>query len=207
VAPEARPAHVIVDVFERGTAVPAALQALGAVVHIEALSSGDYRPSRTALIERKTVADLHGSLGRGRLFAQIGRMRDEVPYPYLLIEGTDLDAGPRHPNAIRGALLAIGELGVVIVRSRDAADTALWIHRIAVREQRRSSRARTVPRADPPGVAALAGVPGISLGLARALIARFGSIEGVLTAGPEAWATVDGVGPVRVEALAAALRR
>lgn len=32
--------------------------------------------------------------------------RDTAPYPYLLIEGDGLDAGPRHPNATRGALLA-----------------------------------------------------------------------------------------------------
>ena len=49
--------------------------------------------------------------------------------------------------------------------------------------------------------------PGISTGLARALIERFGSIEGVLAAGPQAWATVDGIGTVRVEALTAALMR
>ena len=53
--------------------------------------------------------------------------------------------GPRHPNAIRGALLAIAELGVTILCSCGPADSALWIHRLAVRHARRAS-ARTRPR-------------------------------------------------------------
>src|SRR5919201_2649440 len=61
---------IVIDVFEEGSGVPATLQRLGAQVVVEPLSAGDYRVSGGALVERKTVADLHGSLGRGRLWAQ-----------------------------------------------------------------------------------------------------------------------------------------
>ena len=98
---------VVADVFERGSGVPAALQRLGAWVKVEPLAAGDYRIGGGVLVERKTVADLHGSLGRGRLWAQVGRIRDDAVLPFLLVEGSELDVGPRHPNAIRGALLAI----------------------------------------------------------------------------------------------------
>jgi ERCC4-type nuclease len=199
---------VIADVFERGSGVPAVLQRLGARVTIEHLAAGDYRVGRGALIERKTVADLHGSLGRGRLWEQIGRIRDEALSPFLLVEGEALDAGPRHPNAIRGALLAIAELGVTILWSRDPADSALWLHRLGMRDARKA-RARTRPRRTPdvidPGIGVLAAVPGISIRTARALLSRFGSIDGLLGAGPERWAEVDGVGAVRAHALATAL--
>ena len=199
---------VAADVFERGSGVPAALQRLGARVTIEHLVAGDYRVGRGAVIERKTVADLHGSLGRGRLWEQIGKIRDEAVAPFLVIEGEDLDAGPRHPNAIRGALLAIAELGVTILWSRDPADSALWLHRLAMRHARKA-RARTRPRGTPeviePGIGVLAAVPGISTHTARALLSRFGSIDGLLGAGPERWAEVEGVGAVRAHALATAL--
>ena len=194
---------VVADVFERGSGVPAALLRLGAHVTVEPLPAGDYRIAGGVLIERKTVADLHGSLGRGRLWAQVGRIRDAAVSPFLLIEGDELDAGPRHPNAIRGALLAIVDLGVAILRSRDPADSALWIHRLSLRQARRGraqSRPEVAPRMAPPGVDVLAAVPGISNRTARALLERFGSVGGVLKAGPERWAEVDGIGSVRAHA-------
>lgn len=194
--------------FERGSGVPAALLRLGARVTVEPLAAGDYRIASGILVERKTVADLHGSLGRGRLWAQVGGIRDAAASPFLLVEGDELDGGPRHPNAIRGALLAIAELGVAILRSRDPADSALWLHRLALR-QARKARARDRPQGAPrmaaPAVDVLAAVPGISTQTARALLSRFGSVRGVLDAGPERWAEVDGIGSVRAHALAAAL--
>src|SRR5574340_308601 len=108
---------VVADVFEEASGVPSSLQRLGARVVVEPLSAGDYRIAGGALIERKTVADLHGSLGRGRIWSQIGRLRDEAVLPFLFVEGTDIDDGPKHPNAVRGCLLAIADLGVAIVRS------------------------------------------------------------------------------------------
>jgi ERCC4-type nuclease len=199
---------VTVDVFERGSGIPAGLERLGARVTVEALTAGDYRIGGGVLVERKTVADLHGSLGRGRLWEQIGKIRDEAVSPFLLVEGGELDDGPRHPNAIRGALLAIVELGVAILWSRDPADSALWLHRLAVRHARKTTarvRSRTAVELIPPGVEVLAAVPGVSTQTARALLRRFGSIGGLLAAGPERWAEVQGVGAVRAHALATAL--
>jgi ERCC4-type nuclease len=169
---------------------------------VEPLAAGDYRIQGGALVERKTVADLHGSLARGRLWSQVGRVRDTAVVPFLFVEGDDLDDGPRHPNAIRGCLLAIADLGIAVVRTRDPEDTALWLHRLAVRQQRRSSGSRPAERRfrPSPGVTALTGIPGISEATARALIDRFGTIEQLLAAGPERWADVDGVGPVRAPA-------
>jgi ERCC4-type nuclease len=201
-------AVVVADIFERGSAVPDVLLHLGARVTVEPLAAGDYRVPGGVLIERKTVADLHGSLARGRLWAQVGRIRDAASFPLLLVEGDDLDAGPRHPNAIRGALLAVADLGVAILRTRDPADSALWIHRLALRQARRGTRpepSRGGAQMAPPGVSVLAAVPGISDRTARTLLERFGSVGGVLSAGPERWAEVAGIGTVRAHALAAAL--
>jgi DNA excision repair protein ERCC-4 len=198
---------VVADVFERGSGVPAALERLGARVSIEALTAGDYRIGGGIVVERKTVAELHGSLGRGRLWAQVGKIRDEAVTPILLIEGDNLDAGPRHPNAVRGALLAIFELGVGLLWSSGPADSALWLHRLAVRHARKTvaRRPRATSEAPMPGIEVLAAVPGISSRTARVLLERFGSVAGLLDAGPERWAEVDGIGTVRAHSLAVAL--
>lgn len=201
-------AGVVADVFEEGSGVPAAVRRMGAQVTVEPLAAGDYRVAGGILIERKTVADLHRSLGRGRLWAQVGGIRDAAVTPFLLVEGDDIDEGPRHPNAVRGALLAIADLGVAILRSRDPNDSALWVYRLALRQARkgrsRAERKSTMPR---PGLAVLAAVPGISNGTARALIERFGTVEAMLEAGPQQWGDVPGVGSVRAHALAEALLR
>ena len=198
---------VVADVFEEGSGVPLSLQRLGAQVVVEPLSAGDYRISGGALVERKTVADLHGSLGRGRLWSQIGRIRDEAAVPFLFVEGADIDDGPCHPNAIRGCLLAVADLGVAIIRSSNPADTAHWLHRLAVRQERRrhASTPTSGRRLERPGLSMLRGVAGISDATARALLERFGSIERLLAVGQDEWAKVNGVGPVRAHALAEAL--
>src|SRR2546425_12250758 len=93
---------IVADVFEEGSGVPASLQRLGAEVLVEPLAAGDYAISGGVLIERKTVADLHGSLGRGRLWSQIGRVRDTAGLPVLFVEGAGIDGRPPHPHASRG---------------------------------------------------------------------------------------------------------
>ena len=194
------------DVFERDSGVPVALQRLGIDVSVAAMPSGDYGIPNGILVERKTVADLHGSIEQGRFFRQIGRIRDEAAFPYLLVEGANVLAGPCHPNGIRGALLAVADQGVALIRSLDVTDTSLWLHRLALREQRRRRAVDdTADRLPDPGVVALAGVAGVSRAMAKALIARFGSVEGVVAAGPKRWLEVDGIGEVRANALAAAL--
>jgi ERCC4-type nuclease len=60
-------------------------------------------------------------------------------------------------------------------------------------------------RPEPAPEALLAAVPGISAVGARALLARFGSVAGVVAAGREAWLEVPGIGPERARALEEAL--
>ena len=71
---------VVADVFEQASGVPAALARLGVEITVEPLAAGDYQIGDEILIERKTVPDLHGSLARNRLWAQLGRLRDTAPY-------------------------------------------------------------------------------------------------------------------------------
>ncbi len=99
--------------------------------------------------------------------------------------------------------------GIALLRSGYQRDSALWIHRLAVRCQEiepAADRPAYAQRPRPkPGnetaEALLAAVPGISTGSARALLERFGSVADVIAAGPDAWLTVPGIGPERVRTL------
>ena len=111
-------------------------------------------------------------------------------------------------DAIRGACLAAMDLGIIVLRTDDASDTARWLYRLAVRRQERQVRDRPVyaqrprrPRRDPLAEAALSTVPGISVVVARSLLARFGSLANLAAADPESWMGVAGVGPGRAAAL------
>jgi ERCC4-type nuclease len=202
-------AKIIVDVGERVSGMADALQRLGARVEVMSLPVGDYAVGDAGLVERKTVLDLHGSILKGRFWPQLGALKGGCTSPFLLVEGLELDRGPLHPNAVRGACLTATELGITLIRTESRDDSARWLHRLAVRRQRsgrtpdRPAYAQR-PKARSPASAAeaaLAVVPGISVVCARALLARFGSVHGVLNATVEELATVPGIGIVRARAI------
>jgi ERCC4-type nuclease len=200
---------IIVDVHERQSGIAETLRELGANVEIAALPAGDYAVGENTLVERKRVLDLHAAVLKGRLWPQLGKLRAACAFPYLLVEGTDIDRGPLHHNAVRGACLAVIDQGIALLRSGYQRDSALWIHRLAVRCQEiepaadrpaYAQRPRPKP-GDETAEAMLAAVPGVSTTSARALLERFGSVAGVITAGPSEWLTVPGIGPERARAL------
>jgi DNA excision repair protein ERCC-4 len=208
------PVRVIVDVHERASGIARSLEALGAEVEVAALPAGDYGVGLGALVERKDVVDLHSAIIKGRLWPQLNKLRAESVVPYLLVEGRDLDRGPLHPNAIRGACLAVIDQGIALLRSADRADSARWLHRLAVRWQREDAPPDRPAYAQRPRAAAgaeaaealLAAVPGISTGSARALLQHFGSVAEVVQASAEELFGVPGIGPERARALVETFR-
>lgn len=119
--------RIVADLCEVPSRIPAMLEELGADVEIRPLAAGDYVLELGWVVERKTVRDLHGSVLAGRFWTQIGKLRREARRPCLLIEGPDLDAGELSPNAVRGVCVTVLDVGVAILPSRDAADSARWL--------------------------------------------------------------------------------
>jgi ERCC4-type nuclease len=199
---------VSVDVHERGSGVPRELVALGVEIEECSLRAGDYRLGELALIERKTVRDLHLTVIEGRFWWQMSKLRRAAGWPYLLIEGRSIYDGPLNPEAVRGLLLATTDIAIGVVISRDAAETARWIRRIAIR--RTSARATNRPvyaqrpkrpaHAAPPEQA-LAAAAGVSTVTAKALLRHFGSLRDVLLATPQQLTSVTGVGPTKARAI------
>jgi DNA excision repair protein ERCC-4 len=206
--------RIVVDVHEDRSGIASVLtDELGAEVEVASLPAGDYHVGAETLVERKRVRDLHSSVTKGHLWAQLAKLRAAAAFPYLLVEGTDIDRGPLTPNAVRGACLAAIDQGIALLRSGQPRDSALWLHRLAVRCQRVEAAAERPAYAQRPKAAGgpeaaealLAAVPGISATSARALLAHFGSIAAVLAADPDEWLTVPGIGAERARALSETL--
>ena len=206
---KATPVRIIIDVHERQSGIAETLAELGAEIEITSLPAGDYAVGADTLLERKRVLDLHGAVLKGRLWPQLGKLRAACAFPYLLIEGSDIDRGPLHHNAVRGVCLAAIDQGIALLRSGYQRDSALWIYRLAVRCQELGPAAERPAYAQRPrpkpgeetAEALLAAVPGVSTTSARALLERFGSVAAVVTADPAEWLTVPGIGPERARAL------
>lgn len=203
------PVKILVDVHERQSGIADTLAELGAEIEVVSLPAGDYAVGADTLVERKRVLDLHAAILKGRLWPQLAKLRAASAFPYLLVEGTDIDRGPLHANAIRGACLAVIDQGIALLRTGYQRDSALWLHRLAVRCQQVEPAAERPAYAQRPrprpgqetAEALLAAVPGISTSSARALLARFGSVAGVVAADPAEWLEVPGIGPERARAL------
>jgi ERCC4-type nuclease len=195
---------ILVDHRESRSPVPVELARLGLSLEFLELKVGDYVVGGRYGAERKTVRDLHRSIANRRLWRQLASLRVDFVRAYLVVEGNDLDRGSISRAGVRGALLTVMDLGVAVVRTRDAADSALWLARIAAR---RACRTPRVPaRSLPHGRAAtseniLAAMPGMSLITARELLKRFDSIAGIASASAADLKSVRGVGVRRAETL------
>ncbi|MFN8223807.1 MAG: ERCC4 domain-containing protein [Gaiellales bacterium] len=207
--------RIVVDVQERRSGIPDLLAELGADVEVVSLPAGDYLLGDDTIVERKAVLDLHGAVSKGHLWGQLAKLRSSCAFPYLLVEGRSIDGGSRgiHPNAIRGACLAVIDQGIAILRSDDPRDSARWLHRLAVRCQREAPPAELPPHVARPEVpvetiaeAMLVAVPGISTITARVLLQHFGSPGGVAAASAEELLAVPGIGKERARSLAQAFQ-
>lgn len=107
---------ILVDVAERRSPVPTHLETLGVHVEMAVLPAGDYDVGN-AVIERKTIPDLHRSIANRRLWDQVGALSRGSPRGYLIIEGANLDAGALGSHGVRGAVLQVIDNGVAVVRT------------------------------------------------------------------------------------------
>jgi ERCC4-type nuclease len=130
------PVRIVADLQERRSGIPTFLEELGAEVEVALLQAGDYAVSEDTIVERKQVRDLHSAVAKGHLWAQLAKLRGACAFPYLLVEGSNLDRGGLSPNPIRGVCLAVIDQGVALLQSSHQRDSARWLHRLAVRCQR-----------------------------------------------------------------------
>jgi ERCC4-related helicase/ERCC4-type nuclease len=195
--------RILVDHRETAGGVARHLHELGAQIEPRQLEVADFVLSDRIAVERKTTADFVDSLVDGRLFDQL-RQLQAYPRPFLLLEGESV-YGHRNVSweALLGAMAAVTvDLGIPLLQTKDAQDTARFLVAVAKREQQREGRKLAVRHGKPLGdlerqLYLLSGLPGVSDVLARRLLDRFGSVAAVLAAPVVDLASVEGVGPAK----------
>lgn len=199
---------VLVDHRERNSGIPEALTAAGVDVRLADLPVGDYVLGPGIAVERKGPQDLGASIRDGRIFEQAVRLQSAFPVAVLMMEGEPRGIAE---DAWRGALCRLVEDGFTVLHSLDADDSAAWIVRLAKRARRAGPSAPTYgPRRAPrhpsaQAEAMLSMVPGISVTMARSLLAAYGTVAAVAAAAPEGLRRHPGIGKVRAARLAEAL--
>jgi len=200
---------ITVDDRETSSRVAERLHELGASIALERLEVGDYAIGDRILVERKTVQDFMNTLVERDLFGQIKAMADAVLRPVLIIEGDEDLYSVRniHPNAIRGTLAAITvDMGVALIRTRDADDTAETLYVLAQREGSERGERKMHPKKSYRSVHeeqeyALAAFPNVGLKSARLLLEHFGSLKAIVDAEPEELSAVHGIGEKTARAI------
>lgn len=199
-----RRVEIICDDRERGSGVVEALGRREDVwVCVRRLSRGDYLIDGRILVERKSVCDLARSIVDGRLFRQALSLKQCASCrAVLLVEGSReaLAATGVRREAWQGALVTVEVLlGIPVMRSRDAEETARLLRYMADQVRRVASGAIQRSGYRPHRLLTrqlfiLQGLPGVGRKRARQLLETFGSVASVFAADEAHLRQVRGIG-------------
>ncbi len=194
--------NIVMDERERNSDLKILLEKLGAHVKILTIAVGDFVLSERICAERKTRADFEQSLVDGRLFKQAAAM-SQYAKPIMIIEGEAFE-GRINRNAILGAIASLMlDHGIQIFFTMDQNRTAELLYALAKREQLAESRplrlksekrATTMAQQQQMIVECL---PNVGPRFARALLAKFGSVEKIMKASEKQLAAVPRMGQKR----------
>ncbi|WP_309492339.1 DEAD/DEAH box helicase [Candidatus Hecatella orcuttiae] len=194
--------QVYVDTREASSPVVRELASFGLKLNLTSLEVGDYVLSQDTAVERKSVRDFAASIVDRRLFTQAERLASAYRKPLFIVEGEGLyQASGVSPPALRGAILSlIFDFRIPVLWTKTPGETALMIYSLAKREQAEKPVHISLREKKPPTLAEqqeyiIAGLPSVEATLARKLLAAFGSVEKVITAGEEELKKVRGIGP------------
>ena len=188
---------VIYDHRERACGLPGLLLLAGVEIVEAQLGVGDYLVSERLCIERKSSEDFVASLKDGRLFDQADRLNAAYERAVIVIEGK-----PRmRRNTVDGALASLIRRGLSVITVRELDQSASLITRMAIQEARagvcaprRVKTKRPERLHDEVSEDLLASLPGVSIGRARALLTRYGSLSEIACRSSAELAEVDGIG-------------
>lgn len=148
------------------------------------------------------MRDFLDSLKQGRLFAQASRLATQPMRAFLILEGPAQEwrsAGVTR-EGIQGAIAMLSvAFGIPVLRSQSEEETLRLLLMTARQLQAQAKLPMRKPGRRLRGKRAwqihiLTGIPKVGPHRAQRMLERFGSIEAIVTATPEALATVEGIG-------------
>ncbi len=192
---------IVIDDRETSSKVVEVLSDMGASIRLERLPFGDFAIGDRILVERKTARDFVDTLIDRDLLGQVKAMAEAVTRPMVIIEGGDLySQRDIHPNAIRGVLSALTvDMGVSLLFTTDAEDTAKMLFVIAKREESERGERKAHPHKSYHSLKEeqeyiVSAFPEIGLKNARVLLAHFGSVKAIVNAELQDLIAVKGIG-------------
>lgn len=187
---EDKKVKIEVDNRERNSLVPSLLIKEGFEIEWKQLPVGDYVVNG-AVVERKSVGDLKGSIVNKRIVSQLLELK-QYEKCFLLVEGIieeDLYSGGIHENALRGFLLSvILDFRVGVIYTHDAKDTVKYLSVLARRREKTEQGIRASKIYLTKGEQIqfiLEGFPNIGAVKAKKLIEKFGSLRKIFDATQE----------------------
>lgn len=192
---------IYADSREHSSRVLRELEQLNMNIKVKKLAVADYQISEDLAIERKTTSDFTNSIMDKRLHKQAKELVENFKKPVIIIEGTELYAGPVHPNAVRGALASIAvDFGIPIIPTKSPEETAAMIYRITIREQKEEKPTIQVRTEKKPltkwdqQLYIVESLPNVGPVTARKLLEEFKSVKAVVNASEDDLKRVEGIG-------------
>jgi len=176
--------EIICDNRETASPVVRKLSIMGIKLKLEQLAVGDYIISERVGIERKSAQDFNDSLKDGRLFNELFNLRNNFERPILILEGDPFNISSINENALYGAISSIIlNLGVIIYKTRDPNETAIFLSQLAKKENS-VSKGEYKLRFDKKPIEyshlleyVIAGIPGVNIHRAKNLLSELKSLQ------------------------------
>ncbi|MFX0049647.1 MAG: ERCC4 domain-containing protein, partial [Candidatus Hermodarchaeota archaeon] len=185
--------EIIVDSREVTGGIPKILKRQGIRLRSQKLDVGDYLLSNRLIVELKTYSDFVNSIIDGRLFrstapgstSQLMRLSKQN-FPLIIIQhDSELISQQIHINSIMGAISSIIlDFKIPIVFTRNDLETAALLTQLVKREQTESPRQVQLPPISKIEhsikeiqLFMLSTIPGINIEKAKALLAKFKTIQ------------------------------
>jgi len=193
--------QIFCDNRETSSPVIRILSLLGVNIKLEQLSVGDYIISSRVGFERKSAQDFNDSIKDGRLFNELLKLKNNFEVPILILEGDPFLGSNINHNALYGAITSIIlKIGILIYKTRDAKETALFLYQMAKKEQKES-----IPNINlrfekaPIDMSDLleyiiAGIPGVNAFRARNLLEELKSLQNIFNADIPDLTKIDNIG-------------
>lgn len=192
---------IICDHRETASAVVRNLSLIGANLNLEQLEIGDYIISDRVGIERKSAQDFNDSIKDGRLFKELFDLKNNFERAILLLEGDPFLNSSLKENALYGAIASIIlNLGVIIYKTKDPEESALFLYNLAKKEHS-VSKGEPKLRFDKKPIEIsnlleyiIAGVPGINSLRAKNLLKDLKTLQAIFNSDIGDLTKIDGIG-------------
>jgi len=181
--------EIVCDNRETASPVVRNLSLMGVNLRLEQLSVADYVISNRVGIERKTSKDFTDSLKDGRLFKELKTLMEMYERSILVLEEDPFTDSNLSDNAIYGAISSIIlNFGIIIYKTKDAKETAMFLYQLAKKEQTESSSTLKL-RFDKAPIEnsrlleyIVAGIPGVNALRAKNLLNELKTLQNIFLA-------------------------